>query len=143
MIFTEIPKDFNPAFEVVGCYMEHEGEILLLHRNNEKSEGGKWGVPGGKVDAGETLSGALVREILEETGIEVREAELSYLQPISVRHPRHDITYHIFSTKLAERPDVVLQPREHQAYAWSTPQNALKFPLVSDVDRCIKLLYGI
>lgn len=143
MIFTEVPKDFNPLFEVVGCYVEYGGEILLLHRNNEKSEGGKWGVPGGKVDPGETLPQALVREILEETGIAVAEGTFKYLQPISVRHLRHDFIYHIFSTKLAVAPEVILQPLEHQAYVWSTPQDALQLPLVSDVDGCIKLLYGI
>ena len=49
MIYHEsVPIDFNPAFEVVSCFVEHNGEILLLHRNNDKSEGGKWGTPGGR-----------------------------------------------------------------------------------------------
>ena len=54
MIHTDPPEHFAPRFEVVSCFVEHDGEILLLHRNEGKSEGGKWGMPGGKIEAGES-----------------------------------------------------------------------------------------
>lgn len=47
-----------------------EGKILLVLRANEP-EAGCWTVPGGRVEPGETLEDAAVRETLEETGLRV------------------------------------------------------------------------
>ncbi|MFD7903851.1 NUDIX domain-containing protein [Kitasatospora sp. NPDC059747] len=41
---------------------------LLLER---RSDNGRWGMPGGGLEIGENLPGAVVREVREETGIEV------------------------------------------------------------------------
>ena len=49
MIYGSKPKQFNPLFEVVSCFVEHNGEIILLHRQSQKPEGDTWGVPAGKV----------------------------------------------------------------------------------------------
>jgi 8-oxo-dGTP diphosphatase len=48
-----------------------EGRALLIRRGKEPLKGA-WSVPGGTVEAGETLRQALVREVLEETGVRVR-----------------------------------------------------------------------
>jgi 8-oxo-dGTP pyrophosphatase MutT (NUDIX family) len=44
------------------------GRVLLLKRSSEVTEPGVWGVPGGKVDRGESERSAAVRELEEETG---------------------------------------------------------------------------
>ncbi len=46
----------------------HEGRILLVRRANPP-DAGCWGFPGGKIDAGEAIEHAAVRELLEETGV--------------------------------------------------------------------------
>jgi 8-oxo-dGTP diphosphatase len=48
-----------------------DGRALLIRRGKEPLKGA-WSVPGGTVEAGETLQEALVREVLEETGLHVR-----------------------------------------------------------------------
>jgi len=53
----------------------HEGRVLLIQRGKEPLRG-RWLVPGGTVELGETLEQALVREIEEETGLQVRPREL-------------------------------------------------------------------
>jgi 8-oxo-dGTP diphosphatase len=58
------------ALRVVGAVIEHEGKILACRRRLEKAEGGKWEFPGGKVEDGETVGDALVRELDEELGLE-------------------------------------------------------------------------
>ena len=52
---------------VAGCFLEYGGRFLILHRRSEKSQGGKWGLPAGKVDKGETDKDAVIREVAEET----------------------------------------------------------------------------
>lgn len=46
----------------------HEGRILLVRRANPP-DAGRWGFPGGKIDRGETIEHAAIRELLEETGV--------------------------------------------------------------------------
>ncbi|HKC12315.1 MAG TPA: NUDIX hydrolase [Vicinamibacteria bacterium] len=59
----------------VGGVLIHEGRVLLIRRGKEPLRG-RWVVPGGTVEAGETLETALVREMEEETGIRVRPSDL-------------------------------------------------------------------
>lgn len=55
----------------VGAVVVHEGRVLLIQRGKAPLLG-RWLVPGGTVELGETLEQALVREVAEETGLEVR-----------------------------------------------------------------------
>jgi mutator protein MutT len=67
----------NPAAPVVGVggVLVHEGRVLLIRRGKEPLYG-RWVVPGGTVELGEPLDEALVREMREETGLEVEPLEL-------------------------------------------------------------------
>lgn len=53
------------AAAVIRC----EGKILVARRPADKHQGGLWEFPGGKVEAGEPVAAALVRELEEELGI--------------------------------------------------------------------------
>lgn len=56
----------------VGAFIrDAEGRLLLVQRRREP-EAGHWGLPGGKVDFGETVEAAVVREIEEELGVALR-----------------------------------------------------------------------
>ena len=55
--------------------MIHQGKVLLIRRGKEPLRG-RWVVPGGTVELGETLEQALVREVREETGLVVRPLEV-------------------------------------------------------------------
>ena len=53
----------------VGAVAVDDGCLLLVRRRNEPGLG-SWSVPGGRVEPGETVQEAVVRELLEETGVE-------------------------------------------------------------------------
>jgi ADP-ribose pyrophosphatase YjhB (NUDIX family) len=59
----------------VGAVVIHEGRVLLIRRGKEPLRG-RWSVPGGTLELGETLKQAVVREVLEETGVEVRPRDV-------------------------------------------------------------------
>lgn len=54
----------------VGAVAVHDEALLLIRRGRGPSKG-DWSVPGGRVEPGETLYEAVVREAYEETGLEV------------------------------------------------------------------------
>jgi 8-oxo-dGTP diphosphatase len=54
----------------VGAVVIHDGRVLLIRRGKEPLRG-RWLVPGGTVELGETLEEAVVREVREEAGLEV------------------------------------------------------------------------
>jgi 8-oxo-dGTP diphosphatase len=59
----------------VGAVVVHAGAALLVRRGKPPLRG-RWVVPGGTVELGETLEDAVAREVLEETGIVVRPLEV-------------------------------------------------------------------
>jgi ADP-ribose pyrophosphatase YjhB (NUDIX family) len=61
---------------VTGVLIEGD-KILLLHQDTDSGRG--WSLPGGKVEEGETLEAALVREMREETGLTVSVGRLLYV----------------------------------------------------------------
>jgi 8-oxo-dGTP diphosphatase len=53
----------------VGAVVVLDGRLLLVQRDTEPGAG-EWSVPGGRVEPGELLAEAVVRELAEETGLE-------------------------------------------------------------------------
>lgn len=70
----------------VGVIVNSDGKILIAKRPLSAHQGGLWEFPGGKVDAGETIQQALVRELREELAIEVLASE----PLIQIRHHYSD-----------------------------------------------------
>lgn len=67
----------------VGAVVVDDSRLLMIRRGHGPAAG-EWSVPGGRVEAGETLAEALVREVAEETGIEVVcESLLGWVERIS------------------------------------------------------------
>jgi 8-oxo-dGTP diphosphatase len=76
----------NPKVTVDGIVFEGEN-ILLIKRKNQPFQG-KWALPGGFVDYGETVENAVVREVLEETGLETKIERLVGVYSDPKRDPR-------------------------------------------------------
>jgi len=143
MIFLKQPHDFTSKFDIVSVFIEHDAQFLLLHRQNHKAQGDSWGVPAGKADTGEDLYRAMARELFEETGIVIEPHNLAYHRAVFVRFPEYDFVYHMFSTRVSERPRVIINNSEHKDFVWVTPEKSFTMNLIQDLDACIKLHYGI
>lgn len=59
----------------VGAVVVEQGRILLVQRGHEPSKG-KWSLPGGMLELGESLTQGVAREVEEETGLIVEALEL-------------------------------------------------------------------
>jgi 8-oxo-dGTP diphosphatase len=104
----------RPAVDVaVGVLMQADGQFLLTSRPEGKVYAGYWEFPGGKLEAGETVEEALRRELQEELGIVIGQAQIWKTQMVD--YPHALVRLH-FCKVWDWQGD--LQMREAQSYAW-------------------------
>jgi len=87
----------------VGAIVIREGKILLIKRAVPPGVG-KWSIPGGLVEVGETLSQACVRETEEETGVKIEVLELINVFDIIDRDEGARTKYHYVLVGFLAKP---------------------------------------
>jgi 8-oxo-dGTP diphosphatase len=78
----------------VGVVREADGRILMTSRPLPKVYAGWWEFPGGKLEAGETVEDALVRELSEELGLQVLTSDISRLWSIEHVYAHASVRLH-------------------------------------------------
>ncbi len=142
-ISIEEPENFKPIGESAACFIERDGKHLLLKRLDGKSHGGRYGIPGGKIDPGEGPLEAVLREVREETGLILTKEQVHFRKKFYVRYPEYDFVYHVFQALAPLDFSVILEQNEHSDYIWATPEEALSLPLVLGQDTVLKDFYSI
>jgi len=77
----------------VGAVLICDGKILLEKRKYEPGKG-KWSIPGGLVELGENVEQSVIREVKEETGLEVEKPEHIDVVDNVVRDENGEVKYH-------------------------------------------------
>jgi 8-oxo-dGTP diphosphatase len=85
------------AVEVAAGLVFRDGKLLITRRPAGAHLGGLWEFPGGKREAGETLSECLVRELREELGIEVEVGRR--LAQVTHRYPDKTVCLEFFQCR--------------------------------------------
>jgi 8-oxo-dGTP diphosphatase len=98
---------------VVAAAVIHQGRLLVAQRGPGQSQAGRWELPGGKVEPGETDAEALVRELMEELGIEVVAGPHLAESPFTVGDRRLRLV-----AMAARWVAGDLRPVEHAALSW-------------------------
>ncbi len=79
---------------VTAGVIEYQGKILIAKRRQDKSLGGLWEFPGGKIEDGETCSQTLKREIKEEFDICIQVGD--YLMEHTYAYPDFDLKMYVY-----------------------------------------------
>ncbi|HPV23190.1 MAG TPA: NUDIX domain-containing protein, partial [Casimicrobium sp.] len=74
------------AVAIIERVVDGEYQVLFAQRPVGKAYAGYWEFPGGKIESGESVIEALIREIDEELGIQVRSATLWRTERFSYEH---------------------------------------------------------
>lgn len=77
----------------VGAIIARDSQILLVRRSNPPLQG-QWSIPGGLVEIGETTKDAIVREVREETSLEVVPERLVEVFERILRDENLRVQYH-------------------------------------------------
>ncbi len=126
----------------VSMLLERQGRVLLVRRRLPPAAG-LWALPGGKVELGETVAEAAVREVREECGVEARVREVLTVVDILDREPGR-IRYHYVlvvcrGVYLAGEP----APSAEAADArWVAPAEAAELSLTEKVWEVIRRYAG-
>jgi mutator protein MutT len=83
-----------PLVPCVGAVVHDEAGRLLLVRRGHPPNAGTWSLPGGRVEPGETLEQAVVREVREETGVAI-EVDMPFATLVAPGSRRVDVLFHV------------------------------------------------
>jgi len=109
-------------------WITRDGAILFIRRRPGSFLGGNWELPGGTVEPGEPPEETAVREVAEETGLSVvvtgERGSYSWDDVTGKPMRIHAKVFEAAETAENDHADVVLNPDEHDEFAWYTPVEA-------------------
>ena len=114
------------------CYIENDDKFLMLHRVKKQDDmnEGKWIGVGGHVESQETPEECLVREVKEETGLDVSNAEGGYVFTYKRENPGEGDNYFVDVYRFVldiDETDLKLQTEETDGYMFATKQEIESF----------------
>lgn len=110
----------NQIIFVVKGVIINEGKVLILKRSeDEEVGGGTWENVGGKIEFGEEIETALMREIREETGLDVRVERILYATTFKTSPTRQIVLLTYLCTTDGKEISI---STEHMDYLWATKE---------------------
>jgi len=113
-----------PEPAVSALIVAPTGQILLVQ---SPKWGGRWSLPAGHVELGERIEDAVVREVKEETGLDVMPVELLAVQEVIFPFEFHERRHFLSIDYLCavQDPRIELDGTELRGCLWADPDEAL------------------
>jgi mutator protein MutT len=106
--------------------INNKGEILIIKRSQNVGKSNLWDFPGGRLQIGEGLRTALLREVKEETSMTVTKI-LMPLNIVTLLNGANKDNQILRIIYLCEAKGDIKLCTEHTAYKWIKPKDALKY----------------
>ena len=131
-------RPVEKLFVAMKAFVVLEGKILLLQESTNYADGtnaGKWDVPGGRISPGEMWNDALLREVKEETGLDVkigRPFAIGDWRPVP-RGEQWQVVATFLECELVGEPNITLS-EDHGSFQWFTPEE------VASLENCASFI---
>ncbi len=116
----------NLLLVVAAALVDADGRVLITQRPKGKALEGLWEFPGGKIASDERPEDALIRELREELGIEVKAARLA---PLTFASHAYEDFHLLMPLYVCRRWEGVVRPLEGQALKWARPKDLRSYPM--------------
>jgi 8-oxo-dGTP diphosphatase len=135
----------------VGGVVIDDGRTLLIRRGSEPLRG-QWSIPGGTLELGESLADGVARELLEETGLEVRVLDLIevfdriFIEPDGGGGgtPQRPKFHYVIVDYLCERISGEPRPGSDVTdVAFATEEELTKFQLTATATRVLRKAFAM
>ncbi|MGH8338663.1 MAG: NUDIX hydrolase [Gammaproteobacteria bacterium] len=128
----------------VGGVVISGARVLLIRRGQPPLEG-RWSIPGGLLELGETIAQAIGRELMEEAGVQVRPLELIEIYEKVLRLANQPPQYHfVILDYLCELLGGNAQAgTDVTDVAWSTEDELDRFNLTTEAKRVVKRAFSM
>lgn len=135
---ADITKQINEGQDVIFVgtgiiIVDNYSRIFMACRTDNN----QWSLPGGSLEVGESLESCIIRETVEETGIQIKEADLhlnsakAILQPVNKNgNPIFVVSVAFWATEYNDI-DLQLDSREFTKYGWFTSEEIDKLSVVT------------
>ena len=111
---------------VAVALVDADDRVLIAQRPEGKELGGLWEFPGGKLEPGERPEDALIRELREELGIEVKPPCLA---PLTFASHAYESFHLLMPLYICRRWEGLVTAREGQQLAWVRANKLRDYPM--------------
>lgn len=126
-------KRVTKKVEAVIAVIEKDGKYLIQKRPSEGLLADLWEFPGGKKQPGESFAEALRREVREELGVELSEAEL--LTTVRHAYTMFQVTLYVYTCRLKQEPRF-----KKNSQRWISLKGLHRYPVPSGTAKVVKFL---
>jgi 8-oxo-dGTP diphosphatase len=133
-----------PAHPLVGVgalIHDREGRVLLIKRRFEPNKG-RWSLPGGLLETGETLLEAGRREVREEVGVEIEVEGLFQVSEEIVRDAEGKTRFHFvlvdFLASLNPEGATIVLNGESESFIWSKAEDIRGLEVSENTKRIVE-----
>ncbi|MFD0696941.1 NUDIX domain-containing protein [Paenibacillus sp. GCM10027628] len=108
-----------------------DNEVLLLKRKNTGFEDGKWSVVAGRMDGGEEVKAAAIREAKEESGVDIKPDDLEVVGIIHRKNTNSEWVDFFLNVHAWEGQIINMEPEKCEELSWfnvnELPENMISY----------------
>ncbi len=126
----------DKLFAATKAFIVRDGKVLILKESSKYTDGanaGRFDVPGGRIEPGQRFDESLLREIKEETGLDVKIGRPFFVNEWrpKVRGEEWQVVATFFEC-FAETDDVILG-EDHDEFKWIAPEEYKQYNLIENL----------